>query len=69
MNPRYPLVALRARHRCKYYHAPEAVFNSLLEVEHISRTLISRATVARLEINSEAQVGARQHWMRLGFFP
>lgn len=133
MNPRYTLVALRARHRCEYCHAPEAVFNSLLEVEHvvpvardgedtaanwalacracnlykaahvsgsdpesyvvvrlfhpredqwedhfqiatdsgriIGRTPIGRATVARLGMNSEAQVAARQHWMRLGLFP
>ncbi len=35
MNPRYPQVALRAGHRCEYCHAPEAVFNLHLEVEHI----------------------------------
>lgn len=35
MNPRYPQVALRAGHRCEYCHAPEAVFNLPLEVEHI----------------------------------
>lgn len=35
MNPRYTLVALRAGHRCEYCHAPEAVFNLPLEVEHI----------------------------------
>lgn len=133
MNPHYSLVARRAGHRCEYCHAPEAVFNSLLEVEHIvpisrdgkdtaanlalacrscnlhkaahvsgsdpessevmrlfhpredqwehhfqivtasgqiiGRTQIGRATITRLEINSEAQVGARQHWMRLGLFP
>jgi hypothetical protein len=35
MNPRYPVVARRAAHRCEYCHAPEAVFNSFFEVEHI----------------------------------
>jgi HNH endonuclease len=35
MNPLYYLVADRARHRCEYYHAPESIFNAVLEVEHI----------------------------------
>ncbi len=35
MNPRYPLVAERARHRCEYCRAPEAIFNFPFEVEHI----------------------------------
>src|SRR5262249_61385600 len=35
MNPHYPEVALRAGHRCEYCHAPEAVFNLPLEMEHI----------------------------------
>ncbi|MFN0020005.1 MAG: HNH endonuclease [Pirellulaceae bacterium] len=35
MNPAYPAVARRAEHRCEYCHAPEAVFNFPLEVEHI----------------------------------
>jgi len=35
MNPHYPQVALRAGHQCEYCHAPEAVFNLPLEVEHI----------------------------------
>jgi hypothetical protein len=35
MNPRYPLVAERAGHRCEYCRAPEAAFNFPLEVEHI----------------------------------
>ncbi len=35
MNPRYTQVALRAGHRCEYCHAPEAVFNLPLEVEHV----------------------------------
>jgi HNH endonuclease len=35
MNPHYAQVALRAGHRCEYCHAPEAVFNLPLEVEHI----------------------------------
>jgi len=133
MNPHYPRVALRAGHRCEYCHAPEAVFNLPLEVEHIvpvarggedifanwalacrscnlhkaahvsgvdpdhataarlfhprkdewedhfqvvpesgeiaGRTPIGRATVARLWINSAAQVAARKQWMRLGLFP
>lgn len=133
MNPHYTQVALRAGHRCEYCHAPEAVFNLSLEVEHImpiarggedtaanwalacracnlykaahvsgsdpesdavvrlfhpredqwedhfqvapesgeivGRTPIGRVTVARLGINSAAQVAARQQWMRLGLFP
>lgn len=32
-------------------------------------TAIGRATVARLELNSEAQLAARRQWMRLGLFP
>jgi 5-methylcytosine-specific restriction endonuclease McrA len=35
MNPRYPLVAGRADHRCEYCRAPEAIFNLPFEVEHI----------------------------------
>lgn len=132
MNPHYPEVALRAGHRCEYCHAPEAVFNFALEVEHIlplsrggqdtvancalacracnlykashvsgidpqtqetvrlfhpredqwedhvhatesgeieGQTPVGRATVARLEINSIAQVAARMLWIRLGLFP
>jgi len=133
MNPHYTQVALRAGHRCEYCHAPEAVFNLPLEVEHIvpiarggedtatnwalacracnlykathvsghdpvrdtvvrlfhpredqwadhfqitpesgeivGRTPVGRATVVRLGLNSEAQVAARQQWMRLGLFP
>ena len=133
MNPHYPHVALRAGHQCEYCHAPEAVFNLLLEAEHImpvarggedatanwalacracnlykaahvsgsdpaseavvrlfhpredqwedhsqvapesgeivGHTPIGRATLARLGINSAAQVAARQQWMRLGLFP
>lgn len=133
MNPHYTQVALRAGRRCEYCHAPEAVFNLPLEVEHIipvsrdgedidpnwalacracnlykashitgndpvnqetirlfhprtdqwndhfhiatesgeieGRTPIGRATVARLGMNSTAQVSARRQWMRLGLFP
>jgi HNH endonuclease len=32
-------------------------------------TAVGRATVARLEMNSEAQKAARRQWLRLGFFP
>lgn len=35
MKPRYATVAARARHRCEYCHAPEALFNFPFEVEHI----------------------------------
>jgi hypothetical protein len=35
LNPHYPNVALRARHRCEYCQAPEAIFNFPFEVEHI----------------------------------
>lgn len=37
--------------------------------EIVGRTPIGRATVARLGINSAAQVAARQQWIRLGLFP
>jgi HNH endonuclease len=36
MNPLYSLVAERADHRCEYCHAPESIFNAVLEVEHIT---------------------------------
>ena len=35
MNPHYPDVAARARHRCEYCQAPEAAFNLAFEVEHV----------------------------------
>lgn len=35
MNPNYPFVSERARHRCEYCHAPEAIFNVPFEVDHI----------------------------------
>ena len=35
MNRSYSSVAARARHRCEYCQAPEAVFNFPFEVEHI----------------------------------
>jgi hypothetical protein len=35
MNPHYAAIARRARHRCEYCHAPEAVFNFPFEVEHV----------------------------------
>jgi len=35
MNPRYKIVAERARHRCEYCGAPERVFNFPFEIEHI----------------------------------
>ena len=35
MNPHYPTVAARAAHRCEYCYAPEVVFNSPFEVEHV----------------------------------
>jgi hypothetical protein len=35
VNPRYPVVAEGAAHRCEYCHAPEAIFNFSFEVEHI----------------------------------
>ncbi|MGC8638490.1 MAG: HNH endonuclease [Isosphaeraceae bacterium] len=38
MNPRYPAVAERARYRCEYCQAPEAIFNLGFEVEHIVPT-------------------------------
>jgi hypothetical protein len=38
MNPRYPLVALRAKNRCEYCRAPQTAFNFEFEVEHIVPT-------------------------------
>jgi hypothetical protein len=35
VNPHYRAVAERAGHRCEYCHAPEAIFNFPLEVEHV----------------------------------
>jgi hypothetical protein len=35
MNAHYSVVAQRARHRCEYCRAPEAIFNFPFEVEHI----------------------------------
>ena len=32
----YPLVAERAQRRCEYCLAPESIFNSPFEVEHIT---------------------------------
>jgi hypothetical protein len=32
-------------------------------------TPAGRATVSRLELNSDAQIAARRQWMRLGLFP
>lgn len=133
MNARYPVVAKRAPHRCEYCGAPEAIFNSPFEVEHIEplvrggsdeesnlalacrscnlhkadaldapdpvtqtvlrlfhprrdvwgdhftvevrtgeivgRTSVGRATVSRLQMNTQAQLAARRQWMRLKLFP
>ena len=35
MNSRYLSVAQRAKHRCEYCNAPEAIFNFPFEVEHV----------------------------------
>lgn len=35
----------------------------------VGKTLVGRVTVACLEMNSQAQVMARQLWIRLGLFP
>lgn len=37
--------------------------------EIIGRTPTGRATVTRLKMNSDAQLAARQQWMRLELFP
>ena len=37
--------------------------------EVLGRTLVGEVTVEYLEINSPAQVAARQLWIRLGLFP
>jgi hypothetical protein len=36
VNPYYGQVAERAGHRCEYCQAPEAIFNFIFEVEHIT---------------------------------
>lgn len=36
MNPAYPAVATRARHRCEYCRAPEEIFNFRFEIEHVA---------------------------------
>lgn len=36
MNTHYAFVARRAGHKCEYCRAPEVVFNSTFEVEHIT---------------------------------
>ncbi len=41
MNPLYFFVAERAHHRCEYCHAPESIFNAVLEVEHITPSLLA----------------------------
>lgn len=69
MNPRYHAVSTRAEHRCEYCHAPEATFNFPFEVEHIGITLVGRASVERLKMNSSTQRTARLQWIRLGLFP
>jgi hypothetical protein len=38
MSRHYEQVARRARHRCEYCRAPEAIFNLQFEVEHIVPT-------------------------------
>ena len=38
MNPFYPAVSKRAKHRCEYCRAPESIFNFPFEVEHIIPT-------------------------------
>jgi len=58
MNPHYALVEQRAAHQCEYCRAPEALL-----------TAIGRATIARLQMNSPAQLAARQQWVRLRLFP
>jgi hypothetical protein len=35
VNPHYSLVAERAAHRCEYCHAPEIIFNTPFEIDHI----------------------------------
>lgn len=51
MNVHYPVVALRAGHRCEYCHAPEVVFNFPFEVEHIIPvSLEGRDTEANLAL-------------------
>ncbi|MEO0407323.1 MAG: HNH endonuclease signature motif containing protein [Cyanobacteria bacterium P01_A01_bin.135] len=45
MNPYYPAVAERAKHRCEYCRAPEAIFNFPFEVEHIVPTARGGLTV------------------------
>ena len=48
MNPLYFLVAERAYHRCEYCHAPESIFNAVLEVEHITLSLLAELAQRRI---------------------
>jgi hypothetical protein len=36
VNPRYTAVARRADHRCEYCRAPERLFNTKFDVEHVT---------------------------------
>lgn len=58
MNPYYTLVADRAMHRCKYYHAPEFVFNFPFEVEHI-------IPLCRRGVNGESNLALAYHFCNL----
>jgi hypothetical protein len=57
------------------YDPRQSVWEEHFEVELgrsgviIGLTAVGRATLAQLKINSDAQLEARQQWMRLGLFP
>ncbi|MBI3014827.1 MAG: HNH endonuclease [Candidatus Tectomicrobia bacterium] len=58
----------------RLFHPREDQWESHFQIvtesgEIAGRTAIGRATVARLGMNSAAQVAARQQWMRIGLFP
>jgi len=58
----------------RLYHPRQDLWDAHFRVEVDTgriegQTVIGRATVARLEMNSPAQCVARQHWISLGLFP
>ncbi len=58
----------------RLFNPPSDLWNEHFEVDLETGIMaglsdLGRATIARLEINSNAQVLARRQWMRLGLFP
>lgn len=58
----------------RFFHPREDQWSEHFQVniesgEVLGRTLVGEVTVEYLEVNSPAQVAARQLWIRLGLFP